>query len=68
VCLPQLISPCTIKSRSSLLAPAYPGGPEKRAIKQLCVCACACVRVCVCNIAQYIKSAAVEIKFVLYQQ
>jgi len=27
VCLPLLIFPCTIKSRSSLLAPAHPGGP-----------------------------------------
>ena len=35
VCLPLLISPCTIKSRSSLLAPAHPGGPGKRAIKRL---------------------------------
>jgi len=35
VCLPLLISPCTIKSRSSLLAPAHPGGPGKRAIKWL---------------------------------
>ena len=35
VCLPLLIFPCTIKSRSSLLAPAHPGGPGKRAIKQL---------------------------------
>ena len=26
VCLPLLITPCTIKSRSSLLAPAHPGG------------------------------------------
>jgi len=26
VCLPLLIFPCTIKSRSSLLAPAHPGG------------------------------------------
>jgi len=34
-CLPLLISPCTIKSRSSLLAPADPGGPGKRAVKQL---------------------------------
>jgi len=33
VCLPLLISPCTIKSRSSLLAPAHPGGPGKRAVK-----------------------------------
>jgi len=29
VCLPLLIFPCTIKSRSSLLAPAHPGGPKK---------------------------------------
>ena len=35
VCLPLLVFPCTIKSRSSVLAPAHPGGPEKRAIKQL---------------------------------
>jgi len=34
VYLPMLIFPCTIKSRSSLLAPAHPGGPGKRAIKQ----------------------------------
>jgi len=26
-CLPLLISPCTIKSRSSLLAPSHLGGP-----------------------------------------
>jgi len=35
--LPLLIFPCTIKSRNSLLAPAYPGGPGKRAVKWLCV-------------------------------
>jgi len=35
VCLPLLISPCTIKSRSSLLAPADLGGPGKRAVKRL---------------------------------
>jgi len=29
VCLNLLIFPCTIKSRSSLLAPAHPGGPRK---------------------------------------
>jgi len=29
VCLPLLIFPCTMKSRSSLLAPAHTGGPEK---------------------------------------
>ena len=28
---------CTIKSRSSLLALAHPGGPGKRAVKRLCV-------------------------------
>jgi len=36
VCLPLLIFPCTIKSRSSLLALAHLGGPGKRAIKWLC--------------------------------
>jgi len=35
VCLSLLIFPCTIKSRSSLLAPAHPGGPRKRAVKRL---------------------------------
>jgi len=35
VCLPLLIFPCTMKSRSSLLAPAHPGGPGKRAVKRL---------------------------------
>jgi len=38
MCLPLLISPCTIKSRSSLLAPAHPGGPRKRAVKWLWWC------------------------------
>jgi len=38
VCLPLLISPCTLKSRSSLLAPAHLGGPGKGAVKRLCVC------------------------------
>jgi len=33
MCLPLLISPCTMKSRSSLLAPAHPGGPGERAVK-----------------------------------
>jgi len=33
--LPLLIFPCTMKSRSSLLAPAHPGGPGKRAVKRL---------------------------------
>jgi len=35
VCLPLLTFPCTIKSRSSLLAPAHPGGPGKKAVKWL---------------------------------
>jgi len=35
VCLPLLIFPCIIKSRSSLLAPAHPGGPGKRTVKRL---------------------------------
>jgi len=35
VCLPLLIFPCTIKSRSPLLAPVHLGGPGKRAIKRL---------------------------------
>jgi len=35
VCLPLLIFPCTIKSRSSLLAPAQTGRAGKRAVKRL---------------------------------
>jgi len=35
VCLPLLIFPCTIQSRSSLLAPAHLVGPGKRAIRWL---------------------------------
>ena len=35
VCLPLLILPCTIKSRSSLLSRAHPDGPGKRAVKRL---------------------------------
>ena len=38
VCLPLLIFPCTIKSRSSLLAPAHPCGPGKWAVKRLWWC------------------------------
>jgi len=33
------------KFSSSLLAPAHPGAPGKRAVKWLCVCVCLCVRV-----------------------
>ena len=35
LCPPLLIFHCTIKSRSSLLAPAHLGGPGKRAVKRL---------------------------------
>jgi len=35
MCLPLLIFHCTIKTRGSLLAPAHPGGPRKRAVKRL---------------------------------
>jgi len=38
VCLPLLIFPCTIKSRSSLLTPAHLGGPRKRGHKTVVVC------------------------------
>jgi len=42
VCLPLLIFPCTIKSRSSLLAL---GGPRKRAVKRLwCGGGCFCLQ------------------------
>ena len=44
VCLPLLIFPCTMKFRSSLLAPAHPGDPRKRAVKWLW-----CVAVVVIN-------------------
>ena len=37
VCLPLLISLCTIKSRSSLLAPAHPGDPGKKDCKTVVV-------------------------------
>jgi len=37
VCLPLLIFPCTIKSRSSLLAPAHPDGPGKKGHKTVVV-------------------------------
>ena len=35
MCLPLLILPCTIKSRSCLLVPSDPGAPGKRAVKRL---------------------------------
>jgi len=37
VCLPLLIFPRTIKSKSSLLAPAQPGGPGKNGRKTVVV-------------------------------
>jgi len=37
MCLLLLIFPCTMKSRSSLLAPAHPGGPGKMAVKLVVV-------------------------------
>jgi len=37
VCLPLLIFPCTIKSRSSLLAAAHPGGARKKGRKTVVV-------------------------------
>jgi len=43
MCQPLLIFPCTIKSRSSLLAPAHPGGPGKGVVKRLWWCG-ACYR------------------------
>jgi len=46
VCLPLSIFPCTIKSRSSLLALAHPGGPGKRAIKWLW-CVVVVIRECI---------------------
>ena len=45
MCLLLLNFPCTIKSRSFLLAPAHLGGPRKRAVKRLW-CVCVMVNVC----------------------
>ena len=36
MCLPLLIFPCTINARSSLLAPAHPGGPGNEGHKNGC--------------------------------
>ena len=51
VCLPLLIFPSTIKSRSSLLAPAHPGGPGKRAVKWLC-----------CGVVMVLRMNVVKVK------
>ena len=56
VCLPLLIFPCTIKSRSSLLALAHPGGPGKRAVKWLCLCVVCCRTMSQSNYLKEIKS------------
>jgi len=48
MCLPLLISACTIKSRSSLLAPAHPGCHEKRAVKWLWLSDATSVHVVTC--------------------
>ena len=40
VCLSLLVFPCTIKPRSSLLAPTHPGGPWKMGVKPLCMYVC----------------------------
>jgi len=42
VCLPLLIFPCTIKSRSSLLAPAHLGGPGKKGREMVVVVVVVC--------------------------
>jgi len=46
------IFPCTIKSRSSLLAPTHPGGAGKRAVKRLWWCG-GVVVVCVICVFSY---------------
>jgi len=60
VCLPLLIFPCTMKSRSSFLAPAHPGSSGKRAVKRWWWCGGVClpylsVCVFVCPLA-YLKN------------
>jgi len=40
VCLPLLISPCNIKSRSFSTGTGSPGLSRKRAVKRLCMCVC----------------------------
>ena len=42
VCMLLLIFPCTVKFRSSLLAPAHRGGPGKRAVERMW-CGCGAV-------------------------
>jgi len=57
VCLPLLISPCTMKSRSSLLAPAHPGGPGKKGLKTVVVwCGSYYVRLQYGEMSEYVES------------
>jgi len=44
VCLPLLISTCTIKYRGSLLAPGHPGEHGKREVKRLLLFCCCYVK------------------------
>jgi len=53
VCLPLLMFPCTIKFRSSLLAPAHLGSPRNRAVKRLC---------CVCTRHSYLRNDCTCVK------
>ena len=52
LCLPLLIFPCIIKSRSSLLAPARLGGPGKRAVRWLW-CGGGLYVYCFCHFVNY---------------
>ena len=54
VCLPLLIFPCTKKSRSSLLAPAHPSSPGKRAVKRSwCVVCGSCLYTLAVTVCKY---------------
>jgi len=56
VCLPLLIFPCTMKSRSSLLALAHLSGPGKRAAKWLWCGVVDRLQTCVLILAHYVKT------------
>jgi len=60
VCVPLLIFPCTTKSRSSILAPAHPGGPGKRAVKRLW-CGGVCVLISVHHLLLYFLTAVCQL-------
>jgi len=55
--MPLLIFPCTTKSKSSLLAPAHPGGHGKRAVKKVVVVAVVVVVVVVVAVVVVVKEA-----------